>query len=75
MKLEPVKGKTARLLYLLFGFVFLIIGVIGLLLPILPGWLFLIPSAFCFAKASVILNRWLKKRKSLQKYFSETPKA
>jgi uncharacterized membrane protein YbaN (DUF454 family) len=74
MKLEPVKSKTARLLYLLFGFVFLIIGVIGLLLPILPGWLFLIPAALCFAKTSSVLNRWLRKRKSLQKYFSETPK-
>jgi uncharacterized membrane protein YbaN (DUF454 family) len=74
MKLKPVKSKTARLLYLLFGFVFLIMGVIGLLLPILPGWLFLIPAALCFAKASTILSKWLRKRKSLQKYFSETQK-
>jgi len=42
MKLEPVKSKTAKLFYLFFGFLFLIIGIIGLLLPILPGWLFLV---------------------------------
>ncbi len=70
MKLEPAKSKTAKLIYLSFGIVFLIIGLIGLLLPILPGWLFLLPSAFCFAKSSPALNKWLRKRKSLQKYFS-----
>jgi uncharacterized membrane protein YbaN (DUF454 family) len=72
MKLEPAKSRTAKLFYLVSGFIFLIIGLIGLLLPILPGWLFLIPSALCFAKASSFLNKWLRKRKSLQKYFSET---
>jgi hypothetical protein len=72
MKLEPAKSRTARLIYLTFGIIFLIIGLIGLLLPVLPGWLFLIPSALCFAKASSFLNRWLRKKKSLKKYFSDT---
>jgi hypothetical protein len=70
MKLKPAKNKAARLIYLSFGIIFLIIGIIGLLLPILPGWLFLFPSVFCFAKSSSALNKWLRKRKSLQKYFS-----
>lgn len=74
MKIEPVKSKTAKLIFLLFGFIFLFIGIIGLLLPILPGWLFLIPSALCFAKASSTLNRWLRKRKSLRKYFADNDK-
>jgi uncharacterized protein len=73
MKLEPAKSKTVRIIYFSFGFVFLIIGLIGLLLPILPGWLFLIPSTLCFAKASSILNRWLRKRKFLKKYFTDKP--
>jgi hypothetical protein len=72
MRLEPAKSKTAKLIYLSFGILFLIIGIVGLLLPILPGWLFLIPAALCFAKTSSGFNRWLKKRKSFQKYFSET---
>lgn len=74
MKLEPAKSGISRLLYLSFGIVFLIIGVIGLLLPVLPGWLFLVPAVLCFAKTSAAFNRWLKKRKSFQKYFSETTK-
>lgn len=72
MRLEPVKNRTTKLIYLGFGIVFLVIGVAGLLLPVLPGWLFLVPAAFCFAKASSGFNKWLKRRKSLQKYFSET---
>jgi len=72
MKLEPTKSKTAKFFYLSFGILFLMIGIIGLLLPILPGWLFLIPSALCFAKSSSVFNKWLKRRKSFQKYFSET---
>lgn len=71
MKLEPAGSRTARLIYLTFGLIFLVVGLIGLLLPILPGWLFLIPAALCFAKSSSVLNRWLRKRKSLKKYFSE----
>jgi len=74
MKLKPVKNKTARLFYLFFGFIFLIIGVIGLLLPVLPGWLFLVPAALCFAKTSSAFNKWLKKRKSFQRFFSDTSK-
>ena len=69
MKLEPAKSRTSKLIYLLFGIIFLIIGVIGLLLPILPGWLFLFPAVYCFAKSSSFLNKWLRKRKSLKKYF------
>jgi len=71
MRLEPAKSRTAKLIYFSFGVLFLTIGIIGLLLPILPGWLFLLPSAFCFAKSSSILNKWLRKRKSLKKYFTD----
>lgn len=72
MKLEPAKSGFAKIIYLSFGIIFLVIGVIGLLLPLLPGWLFLLPAAFCFAKVSSGFNNWLRKRKSFQKYFSET---
>jgi uncharacterized membrane protein YbaN (DUF454 family) len=71
MKLAPVQSKAAKLIYLLTGLISLIIGVIGLLLPVLPGWLFLIPAFLCFAKVSPTLNKWVKKRKTFHKYFSE----
>jgi uncharacterized protein len=72
MKLTPAKNKVSKLMYLSLGIIFLVIGVIGLLLPVLPGWLFLIPAIFCFAKGSLNLNNWLGRRKSLKKYFSQT---
>ena len=72
MRLVPAQSKTAKLIYLLSGFVFLIIGVIGLLFPVLPGWLFLVPAVLCFAKVSPAFNKWIKNRKTFRKYFSET---
>jgi hypothetical protein len=69
MKLTPAENSLAKFIYLLFGMLFLVIGIIGLLLPVLPGWLFLFPAFFCFAKGSRILNNWLRRRKSLSKYF------
>jgi uncharacterized membrane protein YbaN (DUF454 family) len=69
MKLNPSQNKLARVLYLSFGILFLVTGLIGLLIPVLPGWLFLIPALFFFAKSSRSFNRWLRRRKSLSKYF------
>jgi hypothetical protein len=72
MNLSPAKSGIAKMFYLSFGIIFLIIGLIGLLLPILPGWLFLIPAVLCFAKSSQGFNNWLRKRKSFSKYFSDS---
>lgn len=69
MKLEPAKSRIAKIIFLSLGTVFFIVGIAGLLLPVLPGWLFLLPALFCFAKSSSVLNRWLRNRKSMQKYF------
>lgn len=71
MKITPVKSTIGKLFYLSFGFLFLMIGIIGLILPVLPGWIFLIPAAFCFAKSSRHLHNFFKKRKRFGKYFEE----
>jgi len=48
-----------RLLWLLAGIVFLAIGAIGVILPLLPTTPFLLVAAYCFTRSSPRLHRWL----------------
>lgn len=49
----------ARPLWIAAGLVSLAFGIAGVVLPILPTTPFMILSAFCFARGSVRLHRWL----------------
>jgi uncharacterized membrane protein YbaN (DUF454 family) len=46
-----------RTLYLLAGFVFLGLAVIGVLLPVMPSTIFVILAAGCFARSSPRLEK------------------
>ena len=48
-----------RILYLTFGWVFLGLGGIGTVLPLVPTTPFVLLAAFCFARGSQELHRWL----------------
>lgn len=41
------------------GWIFLAVGIVGLALPLLPGTVFLILSAACFARSSPRFEAWL----------------
>lgn len=41
------------------GIVFLVIGAIGMVMPMLPGTVFLILAAWCFARSSPKFEAWL----------------
>lgn len=59
-----MKENIKRSLYLLFGILFFLIGIIGIFIPILPTTPFMILSAACFAESSqrfhkmLLNNRW-----------------
>lgn len=47
-----------KIIYFIIGFISLILGMIGIILPILPTTPFLLLTAFCFAKSSQKLHQW-----------------
>ena len=48
-----------RLLWLLAGLVFLAVGAVGVILPLLPTTPFLLLAAYCFTHSSPSMHRWL----------------
>jgi len=53
------KDKVKRGLYFTFGTVFLILGGVGVFLPILPTTPFLLLSAACYFKSSERMHHWM----------------
>ncbi len=44
--------KIARTLWIVLGFIFVGIGIIGYITPLMPGLVFFLIATFCFAKGS-----------------------
>lgn len=53
----------SRYIYLLLGWIFLVIGIIGIVVPLLPTTPFLILTAICFSKGSEKMHYWLLNHK------------
>ena len=57
-----------RYLYMISGILLVIIGVIGIFLPVLPTTIFLILASACFVKVLPKANEWLRNHKILGAY-------
>lgn len=64
-------GEAKRALYIFLGIVCMILALIGGILPIMPGTIFLVMSGICFAKGSERFNKWLISRKFYKKYLKK----
>lgn len=50
--------KVSKYIWLVLGFIFLSLAVIGAMLPLLPSFPFIILTLFCFGKSSEKLHNW-----------------
>ena len=48
-----------RHLWLAAGVVCFVLGWIGMILPMMPGFVFLLAAVFCFARSNPALERWM----------------
>ena len=67
-KSSRLNSLLAKLLTLMFVLICLAVGVVGLILPIIPGLLFLAIAAMIAARHSPSLDRWLWKNRLLRGY-------
>jgi len=63
-----------RTFWLFFGLLSLLLGIIGVFLPLLPTTPFVLLSAYCFSKSSKRLHAWLLNHKLFGSLISDWEK-
>ena len=56
--MKNMKKSPVRIVWLLFGFLSMGIGAVGVVLPVLPTTPFLLLASFCLAKGSERFHKW-----------------
>jgi uncharacterized membrane protein YbaN (DUF454 family) len=66
MNMRPTtQSGLLRYLFLAFGHLFLVLGIIGVFVPILPTTPFLLLTAWCYSRGSETFEQWLLNHKYL----------
>ncbi len=63
--MDKLSRPVKRIVVLILGWIFIVLGVIGLFLPVLQGVLFLLAGLYLLSRESIIARRllnWLRQR-------------
>lgn len=60
--------KILKPLWIFLGIIFTLLGIAGLLIPVVPQVPFFLAAAFCFSKGSRRIDKWLRGTKIYKKY-------
>ncbi|WP_067863453.1 YbaN family protein [Neptuniibacter marinus] len=66
-----MKAKIIRSIYLIAGCLCVVLGFIGVILPLLPTTPFLLVAAFCFSRSSERLHKTLLNNRYFGKYIRD----
>ena len=66
--MKNIIKSPIKLLWLMIGIVSMVLGAIGVVLPVLPTTPFLLLASFCFAKGSDRFHKWFIETKLYKKH-------
>ena len=66
--MKNIIKSPIKLLWLMIGIVSMVLGAIGVVLPVLPTTPFLLLASFCFAKGSDRFHKWFTGTKLYKKH-------
>lgn len=61
-------NRIKKIIFVIVGFISLLLGIMGTVLPILPTVPFLLLASYCFARGSNKFEVWFKSSKIYKKY-------
>jgi len=68
---DTLPGPIRRGVYFSVGALSVVLGVIGIFVPLWPTTCFLLLAGWCFARSSVRAERWLHENRLFGRYLSE----
>jgi uncharacterized membrane protein YbaN (DUF454 family) len=68
IKGELSSNKAVRMLWIILGSISLGIGLLGIILPLIPTTPLLLLAAYCYARGSKKMHRWLLNHRWFGKY-------